>query len=199
MTQLTQMDLTASAALELLSKQSLSILYAELNDEIEAIQAVWDARDLAYVEELHGAIRARTQIELIQPENFYWGHRPSLIEAPIEGYPNVSCFAYRAARSPVGLDQVNRKIITLSVEIMCRSEDSEEEVNARIARTADAVQSVLSRHPTLDGAVFQIGDEPDVTLSDLMARTDQRSGGNRFYWQGARLEYAVEKYVPFSM
>lgn len=183
------LELTQSIGMEIIGKQTLAILREELNDEIDAQQARWNVLDNAFGIPL-------ITVERIKGDHFYHGHRPSLIDAPVENYPNVSVLAYKASPAVSLFDHENRSNVTMYVEIMCKSDEDEGEVNSRITRTADAAHIVLMRNPTLKGLVAGIQENADIVLTDVFARPETRGHGTKFIWQGARLEYVVEKTTP---
>jgi hypothetical protein len=181
-----ELDLTLSIGLELIGKQALGILKEGLNDELASRQADWETLD--------GLMGYKPiTVERVAPDNFYYGHRPSLIDAPLEKYPNCAAMAYSAQPAAEGdlHDHEDVYDVSLFVELMCKSDD-EGVVNSRIARTADAAHAVLIADPTLKGLVVAIGNQPIVVLTDVFARPER--DGARFVWQGARLEYKIKKY-----
>jgi hypothetical protein len=84
------------------------------------------------------------------PENFYEGHRPSLIRAPIDKYPNVARRGLSVQRRILNLPERphGQFNVLLYVEIMCKSIDDEETVNKRIVRTVEAVNAVMTDDKT---------------------------------------------------
>ena len=181
-------DFSASFNLELIGKQMFAILRDELNDEVQAVQGTWKTIDQQY-----GILP--TEVERIADENFYHGHRPSLIDAPIENYPNCSVMAYSATTQETDFDHEERALVRVFVELMCKSVTDEEEVNTRTQRTTDAVIRVVSKHPSLNGLVTEVANTPQVDISDVFSRLEQSSSGPKWFWQGARLEFAVQKYA----
>jgi len=182
------LDLSTSFGLEAIGKQALSFLQAELNAKLAVVQGEWDVLDA----KLH---YMPIETEMIEPENFYHGHRPSLIDAPVSAYPNCSVMAYSASPVISDLDWEDRYTVKLFVELMCKSDDDEGEVNSRIARTADAAHRVLMDNTALGGLVDEIANNPTVELSDVFTRMEQTRSGTKFFWQGARLEYNINKYA----
>jgi len=182
------LDLSSSLALEAVGKQALSFLQVELNDEIVAVQQEWAVLDakLEY---------QPIDVEMIMPENFYHGHRPSLIDAPVEAYPNCSVMAFSASPQISDWDHEDRYSLRLFVELMCKSDSDEGEVNSRIQRTADAAHRVLMRNPSLGGLVDEVANTPTLEVSDVFTRMEQTRSGHKFFWQGARLEYTIMKYA----
>lgn len=180
-------------SLEDVQRQGFLVLFDNLNSalaEVEAMRAVQDEALAIHT----GREYVPTAIEMIAPDNFIEGHRPSLIGAPVEAYPNVSVMANLATPAP-GTDQLDHQeafSLALFVEVMVKSATSEEEVNRRVQRTAEAVQLVLSRHSTLNETVSGLGTAT-VEVSDVFTRKERTAYGPHWYWQGARIRYAVRK------
>jgi hypothetical protein len=169
-------------------------LFDELNPAIAEMGTMWESSDQALAHHT-GLPYLPVEVEQIAPENFYEGHRPSLIQAPVDKYPNISVWAVRATANPESmlLDHQDVWNVLLYVEIMCKSETDEGIVNKRVVRTTEAVNIVMQDDPTLGDIVT--GFEGDVTpsLSDVFTRKERTNYGAVWYWQGARLEYVVRK------
>lgn len=190
--------------LERVSRAAYLALFASLNAEIAVQTSTWAPLD-EEVGQIKGVVTAPIYLEQIDSGNFHQGHRPSLIEAPIEEYPNVSVMAYQGNPSDDQSDQFDNYIANLFVEIMVKAqapdilEDrqayhrAEEEVNARAQRTAEAAHNVLARDRTLGGAVSDLETPPSVALTDVFTRRQERVRGPVFLWQGARIELEFEK------
>jgi len=183
--------------LEELARQTLIILMRELNQEIEYQEQRWAPKD-EELANLQGVEYTPVEIERVEAWNFRVGHRPSLVEAPIENYPNVAVLAYSAAPSPAAeqFDQLEAFDDRLAVEIMCKGFD-ESMVNARTQRTADAAYIVLARNRTFDGIIGEQGRVPSVMITDLFPRREGRGEGRQWWWQGARIDGTIVKHSPF--
>lgn len=178
---------------ERLARETLIILIETLNDEITHQNEIWAPLD----EEL-ATIREQTyepiELESIEPPNFHLGHKPSLIEAPVEGYPNVSVMSDRAV--PSGVDDYDHQSIyddRLVVEFMVKSLRAENEVNSRVQRLADAINICVMSNRTIRGVVNEFSVTPTLFLSDVFIRSEKTSYGNTWFWQGGRIEYTVQK------
>jgi hypothetical protein len=188
--------------LEEIGRQAVLVLYASLNAEITAQQTnIWAARDAAFWPQI-GKTNNGYAAESVPAGNFYVGHVPSLIEADIAKYPNVAAYAFTATPL-VSDDSVGEMYdIRLAVEIMCKADSDEEEVNSRVHRTVEAAHSVLSdptfRRQAYGGFIWAPENAtPAVTIGDVFVRRQERSRGDRWFWQGGRLEYRLERYIGY--
>lgn len=190
---MTTLTSTGLIGLEQIQRQAWRILIENLNDyitQVETFMAISDEE----VAELSGQDYEPTDIERVELENFYEGHRPSLINAPIERYPNVAVMAYRGVPGDENtvLDQIDSYNDTLALELMVKGQD-EQTVNRRVQRTAEAANLCLMRDQSLGGLVTGFETAPTLTVSDVFTRKERTSYGPHWYWQGARIEYAVRK------
>jgi hypothetical protein len=199
------LDLSHGLALEAMQRMAIRILHAELDAELVMVAAEKAQEDADFYTEMG---LEPQEITLEPVAKFHAGHRPSLIEAPLEDYPNVSTMAYNAVARAGSDDTAVWYDTRLAVEVMVKAiggtleerfsrenQAAEELVNVRIQRTADAAHRVMLRHRTLDGLVTQLGDTPTVNVGDVFERRANKGVGSRWLWQGARLDYVVPKYV----
>jgi hypothetical protein len=193
--------------LERIQREAFLVLFNNLNEEIGLLETAWMTLDNELSVETGRDFDAIT-LERVEDFNFHIGHRPSLIEAPIQRYPNVSVMAYQVRPEGVNqIDQMSQSLDRLFIEIMVKSpqyETSTEEatagqveaeriVNARIQRMTDAVNNVIQSNRTLNGTVQEIIGIPSVIISDVFPRAANTSYGQPWLWQGSRLEYEVSK------
>lgn len=192
--------------LERIQREAFLVLFNSLNDELQILESAWATLD-EQLATATGKTNIPITLERIEDINFYLGHRPSLIEAPISRYPNVSVMAYHGAPEPPNQnDHFSIYRARLFVEIMVKSEryevnendteplfEAERIVNARIQRTTDAVNNVLQSNKTLNGITTDTTLTRDVFISDVFVRDEHTSYGNPWLWQGSRLEYEVSK------
>lgn len=184
--------------LEEIGRQVLLVLHSELNNEIEALQAEWTSRDQEFWGRL-GIDRSIT-VEQVPPENFYVGHVPSLINADIVKYPNCAVYGFQANPRRSEDDHGEFYEVRIAVEVMCKSERDEQEVNSRVHRTVDAAHSALSKEGAreLGGFVAGLaGGTPNVTVGEVFVRREDRSRGDRWFWQGGRLEYRLDRFIQY--
>lgn len=198
---------TPLVGLEDLQRATLYVLFEGMNNTLDEIQARWESRDQRFNVVMGQSIPA-TILEHIKPANFYEGHKPSLIRGNPDLYPNVAVFGTQATPAPESdrFDHLDAWLDSLLVEVMVRGDD-EETTNRRIQRTVEAVILCLRRNPTLGGAVFGMQTAPTIIISDLFAVNSPSQGGAypgernstgstpgaRYLWQGAQIQFRVQK------
>lgn len=180
--------------LEQIQRATLVVLMDGLNNALDQVNT-WMASSDSAMATRFGVPYAPTTIEHIEIANFYEGHRPSLIKAPIDKYPNCSTWAVRATPTAdsASNDQLGIFRDLIYVEVMVKSADNEEEVNRRMQRTVEAVNICVMNNQSLNGVVHGLDTDPTVNISDVFTRKERTSYGPEWFWQGARLEYAVRK------
>lgn len=203
------MDKTVEIGLEKIQRSALLLLFDHINDAIDAQETDWIARDVDFYGHL-GRPAPDFSIEAIPPENFYPGHIPSLLDAADNGeldkYPNLSAIAYLARPQGWSDDNADAYAETLAIEIMTKSRKSEEEVNTRTQRTIEAAHSVLLSEegrslPTKYGDEYlvpRLSTPPVVTIGDVFIVGIGGDPTDRWFWQGGRLEYTVDKYIQYG-
>lgn len=190
-------DTSPNIGLGQLKREAFLVLLQTLTEAIEQQNEYWIPFD-EELATLRGIDYEALDVELVLPENFYLGHNPSLIEAPVEKYPNVAVDADRAGSALTDdLDQAQMYGVNLYIEFMVKSEKSEEEVSARADRMLDAINVCMMSNRTLRGATHELGDTPTVQLSDVFVRKGKTSYGERWFWRGGRMEYEITKVSQF--
>lgn len=200
------MQYTGRLLLETVARQALVVLYDGLNTMISNMNTTWAAEDDALMAAL-GRPPSSFTVETIAAGNFYPGTIPSLINAPIDKYPNVSATCYKAEPKVSSDDMGENYTHTLAIEIMCKSgffetgtDDLtggilvEQEVNSRINKTLDAAHLTILENRTLSNTIPAL-PAPRVSVGDLFIRRLEKGQGPRWYWQGGALEYNLDKYV----
>ena len=188
------MNFNSSTGLEQAQRAAFLVLFDHLNDAIGFVESNWAASDQEF--NIHVGLPPQGLVlERIEDQNFYEGHRPSLIQAPIEKYPNLCVWGVRSLPGDESPDSDHTDIWNnlIYVEIMCKSVVDEGEVNKRTSRTAEAVHLVMINNPTLGGVMSGLDSEVNVSMSDVFIRRENTSYGSVWFWQGARLEYVVRK------
>lgn len=193
------MELTTRLGTELIQREAIIVLFNGLNDMITSMNSTWQSEDNEY----WNALNRGNQdwfVETIEDINFYAGNVPSLINSPIDNYPNVSAICYIA--SPPGSSDDDGEFYnnTLAIEVMVKSVNSEEEVNSRIQKTLDAIHLTFmdsNENRTLNNTIPRM-NAPRQTIGDVFIRKERTNYGERWYWQGGVLEYVVNKFVDFN-
>lgn len=201
------LELTGRLSLEAIQRESLVILFENLNDKIQEMETIWDAENEELMNSLNRGQPDFT-VELIDDDNFYPGTIPSLITATIDRYPNVAVICYKGIPKNSGDDTGENYTDTLAVEIMVKSGpfDSEnlpenlfheQQINSRVQKTIDATHLVLLENRDLNGTIIEL-PAPRVAIGDIFVRREEKGrGGSKWIWQGGSLEYDMDKYVNF--
>jgi len=193
------MELTTRLGTEVIQRQAIIVLFNHLNDTIVSMNSTWTIED----DEFWAALNRGNEqwfVEPIADENFYAGTIPSLINASIEKYPNISTICYIA--NPPGSSDDDGELYQdlLAVEVMVKSINSEQEVNSRIQKILDAIHLTFMNsleNRTLNNTIPQL-NAPKMSVGDVFVRREKTSRGDRWFWQGGTLEYVVQKFVDFS-
>ena len=110
--------------LERLARAALLVLYDGINTAIDAENTAFSGSDPTDDSAFWVAI-GRTdpgaEAEHIASDNFYVGHVPSLIDAPVDRYPNIATMAYQADPRVSQDDWADQYMVHLAVEIMVRA------------------------------------------------------------------------------
>lgn len=192
------MTLTSSTiiGLEQIQRQAFYALFEGLNDAIDQVAAAMAESDQEFATRT-GRTYSETTIAHVADSEFYEGHRPSLINSPVENYPNCSVWAMSAQQSDQSeyMDHTDIFINELFVEVMVNAmpTEGEDTVNKRCIRTAEAAHFCLMNDQTLGGIVTAFTDMPTVNLSEVFKKKDSTGYGEDWYWQAARLDYVILK------
>lgn len=179
--------------LERIAREACIVLLETVNDAISEQEAYWGTLDQELAT-ARGITYVPITLEPVESQNFYLGHQPSLLNASVDKYPNISVMADHAGAGGEGTDQGESYSDRLWIEIMVKSATAnEEEVNARIQRTVEAVNICMLSNPTLRGTIHGYEGAPSADIGEVFTRKEQTAYGNEFVWQGARLEYTVRK------
>lgn len=179
--------------MERVAREALIILIETINDALPEQDDYWAPLD-EELADLRGVDYAPITLEPVDLTNFYLGHQPSLIKAPVERYPNISVMADHAGtEGDNDYDQGEAYGLRVWVELMAKSVTGEEEVNARIQRMTDAVNICMVSNPTLRGTIHGYDGPPSADIGEVFTRKERTTYGAEWFWQGARLEYRVRK------
>lgn len=198
------MDTSVELGLERIQRAALLLMVQNLSTAIAAQNTVWSARDATFYSAM-GRANPGITVENIAPDNMYPGTIPSLIDAPIENYPNLCSLAYIGTPQPSNDDWGEMYSVSLIIEVMVKSIKSEEEVNARIQRTLEAVNSVLKSNDNRrlpegndgENLVTQISRVPLKTIGEVFVKHQGTDPNARWYHQGGSLTYQVDKFSRY--
>lgn len=173
-------------------------VYRNINTEVAAEQTIGQQVDAAY-NTLTGRNITPEVLEQFAVANIHYGHRPSLIEAPVSEYPSLCVFSYRTSPSGQSTDSTSKSNIQVAIECIVKSDGyrdtdrsgvGEEQVGRRIKRTAEAINNVMQKH----GATQAYSVPPPVVVwGEIFARSEEAGSGQVYYWQGVRMEYVFQK------
>lgn len=182
----------STTGMEHIAREAGIILLQQMNDAIVRQQDAWHPLDEEWAG-LRGVDYEPIGLEEIPLPNFHIGIRPSLIEAKMNAYPNVTVMSDLAAPNEADeVDQMNKYVISLFVGIFVKGEN-EVEVNARIQRTVEAANICVLSNPTLRGYVNEMDGTPTIQITEPNARQEKTSHGKKWFLQGARIEYLIAK------
>jgi hypothetical protein len=184
----------AGVGLELIERKISLILFNELNDEIDLQQEKWVDRDSEW-NILTGQEPSYVEVEHVEPNNFYQGHKPSIVKnAPIAKFPNVSVMVYQARPLTSVIDQASNFSVTVDIEMMVKGEN-EYVVNARVHRSVEAVHQVLVRNDKLGGLSFGWDNDPIIQITDIFSRKENTSHGEDWLWSASRIRYNLSRHA----
>ena len=191
-------DFTQAIRTEDIQREALLVLFDHLNDKMDELDQEWTRKD----EDLYthmGQVGPDWSVERIPSENFLPGTLAPLMSRPIKEYPNVATIAYIARPRGTTDDTGEGYQIRLAIEVMVKSELSEQEVNSRIKKTLEAIHLTFFDNwdnRTLNHLVHEL-PAPQETTGDVF-KVEDRGTGMSWFWQGGSLEYLVSKYMSFD-
>jgi hypothetical protein len=176
-----------------IQREALLILFDNLNDKIDELEEEWITEDIDLYNRMD-RVAPDWSYEHIPADNFHPGTLAQLMNRPITEYPNCCTIAYLADPTNSDDDEGEMYRVRLAVELMVKSEKSEQEVNSRIKNVLEAVQAVFLDNydnRTLNHTISDLG-RPRETTGDVFAIMKDNK---RWFWQGGSLEYPVFKYT----
>lgn len=189
---------------ERIYREALVILAGSLNAELDVQDAKWTTLDQELAAQLQIQYTPCNSTK-VEPSNFYSGHVPSLIYAPVSKYPNISVMSDQVIPTNFGGDHYGTTRLPLIVEALiidgpysvenAFNRIGEELCNRKVQRMAEAIHAVIGDNPTLNGLVQPIVDEPRVIWSECFRRSEETTHGADYYWQGVNLTYQIDKVV----
>lgn len=196
---------------ERLQLAAYKVIYSNINAYIVEEQAHGQDLDAEF-EALTGRSLTAVTLEQYEPRNVHYGHRPSMIELPIERLPAIAVMAWSSAPNQRGMDiDYGYSIqLMLAIETIVKAgpfdmdghedEIAEELVGRRIKRHAEAINRLMNDHRSLDGSFLPPETAPRVVWGDIFIRDDDpRLPNERYHWQGVRMEYTFSKQSNFGI
>lgn len=179
------------------------VMLDQLNDEIQVQAERWKAADLAAYEMGLDPGVGQIDIPEIPVGNFYAGPVRSIIDAPLENFPNISMMAFATVPSGSQFDQFDSSDVTMFIETLVTSGPVAEGlevahetiVHRRIQRMTAAVAVVVARNQTLLGTAHNLRTPPrgGIGNSSWLKRQD-RGAGDRYVLHGSRLQYTLQRH-----
>lgn len=192
---------------EPLERACLMVMLGQLNDEIDVQSERWKPADLALQQVGAGSGVGQVDIPHIEPGNFHEGPHRSLIEAPIECFPNISMAAYATVPALTQFDQFDSSTTTLFIETMAIAGPVAEGtetmfetiVHRRIQRMTEAVSIVMLRNKTLLGTAHEMTTPPRGGIGNQSwLRPKNKGAGEKYIWHGSRLQYTLTRHHTTS-
>lgn len=169
--------------LEHVARELKSRLQDELPDELDVVETNWSATD---------------PVTLADPETWFLGHKPTVLELESSEFPFVAVVA--AARTPEtgrGASwDYQKKTQTLFVDYFVVADD-EATVNKRANRYAEAICNILQGQAIIYG-YYQQDYEPAVNLSEASRHAKHSDNADFFdsddvdFIQAGRITVKVE-------
>lgn len=193
---------------ERISYEVLTLMINNINTALATEDAKWLTLDQS-LSTLLGINFVQCVSNQIQKPNFFLGHRPSLIEAPVENYPNLAVMADVAIPSSDIGDHWEGFNVRLFIEGMVIDgpytdltegyvRTGEDLCNKKAQRMMEAIHNIMITNRTLNGIIEEINETPRVFLSNCFVRSEDTSSGSEFYWQMLRLEYNIRKVATYQ-
>lgn len=183
--------------LEIIEREVHVILFDQLNDELDVQEELWYQEDEEFGEKV-GIDLGKTFLEHVPPENFYSGHRPSLLKGGAENFPNVCVMCYAAV--PIDdIDQTQNWLVDIDIEVMVKSEIGEADANRKIHRTVEAINQVMFRNDSINGYSIGYTGDPDVIITNIFYQNEEVSHGKEWWWMGARIGYNIIRHSKLPL
>ena len=196
------LSITYGDEAHLVEYAALAQIKSNLEQECERIETVWSQRD----QDLMAALDLQfipCVIERVQPQNFFVGARPSLIQSSSDFWPSVTTRAALSRASKEQIDLVDVYDVQLDVEVLCKwgpipqerlhERDgvvAEGEVNKQVQRLSAAVHNCLRLDPTLGRTVEPLA-APTKRLGFpfALAGVNRERTGDYWVYCGRQMRY----------
>jgi exopolysaccharide biosynthesis predicted pyruvyltransferase EpsI len=193
---------------ELIQRAAKAQIITFLPDIQETLQEIWNNRDKEFCEKL-GLSYKKLNIPTVPKENIYAGIEDiSLIEAPLERWPNILIYARNGSSYQFQEDQFDTTSINLCIDIMCSEGpikyeeihnkeglEAMELLDSKLQRLSDSVYMCIQKDKTLSGSVGQFEKPPKVVTSLPWPRKEpsNSTGEIAYIFQGKQFEFATQK------
>ncbi len=197
----------------LVERAALMAIVTYLEEECQRQESIWSQRDQEFAAVMGpSGVQYQSQgirIERVDPNNFFVGARPSVVNSSVDFWPSVTTRVTQvtpAADRDQG-DQFDVLNCNLSVEVLCKAGpvpqdqlhlqpgiDAEGEVNRQIQLLSAAVHMCIRRDPSLGGRVLPVQRPPKKNSGlpfALPGNTQERTGP---YWlfMGKQMQYVFQ-------
>ena len=195
--------ISTTTGLEELGRVVFGQLFSSVNSELVAQTSAWGARDSVFSSML-GVPYEPLLLEQFEPTNMFIGHIPTLIDAPVTNYPNLSVMAPDLSAAPTSMDQADEYMLNFYVEFMVKSDETvgseaqQRQVNMRVQRTAASIHNVLMQDRTLGGFVADTIIARTINITDVFIRREAKARGPEWFWQAGRMDYTVRVPAVYS-
>jgi len=195
------MELTGRLYDKQIGRAALKILFDQLNDKLDEMEATWDAEDEDFLISVNRGLEDWS-MEPVEEENFHEGASPPLINMPVTMFPSVYVFCHQGNPTNSSDDTGELYNFTLDIEMMAKSGSFTEDYNfslanqvaMRLNRLQEAISLVILENRTLGSLVTDI-NAPQMSKGEIFVRREDKGKNPKFYWQGAVLRYNVYKWV----
>jgi len=169
-----------------------------INDKIDELQPIWDARDSARATRL-GIPIVNHLVEHVLPENIVTGDIPSLVQEdlPTTHYPNVCVIPDTTQPDPEdpSIDQYDVLQNAVDIHALVKA-DSTEGANYtywRAVRTAEALDLLISSDRKLSAKLRGVSN-PQIVQQSPPFDWEPGGHGEKWWWRAARIRYLIKSY-----
>lgn len=177
------------------------MLLEHLDEKLGDQEERWKQADLAF-QEITGFNVGQIELERFDAHDIHDGPHRSILKAPPERFPALSVMCYLETPKVAQFDQFDTYNFRLFVEVFVKSGQINDETESlmttilhrRAQRTTEAVHAVIAQDSNLMGSCLPgIQRPPRGSIGkQSWVQADESS---RFLWQGARLEYEIERHT----
>lgn len=174
----------------------MEALQENLPSTLSAVNSDAAGRDARWAA-LSTDVALAPSVSIAEPVLWLPGHNPSILDRPLEDFPNIVVMAYdhRSAGDDAS-DHTEPSVYTAYAEVFCAVAD--ETVSNRMAwRYAEALHAAMVMDETLGGLVIPIDATPAVMVSNAAGRRVSPTVDDVVWIQGARVEYGFRIENPW--